>query len=237
MKLSASNKLSKIFTPALLLTAALGLPATTYAANDGGFATDGYVSNDRNSDCMVLRQHDGSVRYITGDIGDLQSGDHVRLYGYSVSGSACDVRGNAYEVTQVQSLWGDDRHKTTYYDHLRDGSFSSYSNRQSGRGGGRYDDRDGRYDNRGGRYNGRDGRYRDSRNDSRSDRDLVSLRGRLNDDRRSCPTLETQDGRVWNLIGDLRSFRDNSRAKVVGWTGARSQCGGPTLDVREISRY
>jgi hypothetical protein len=182
---------------------------------------------------MVLRQHDGSVRYITGDIDGLQSGDHVRLYGYSVSGSACDVRGNAYEVTQVQSLWGDDKHRTTYYDHLRDGSFSSYSDRQYGRGGrsdGRYDGR-----NRGDRY--RDGRYRDSRYDSRSDRDLVSLRGQLNDDRRSCPTLETQDGRVWNLVGDLRSFRDNARAKVVGWTGARSQCGGPTLDVREISRY
>jgi len=236
MRSSTSRTFSKAFAPALLLsalTAALALPATTYAASDGGFATDGYVSNDRNSDCMVLRQHDGSVRYITGDIDGLQSGDHVRVYGYSVSGSACDVRGSAYEVTQVQALWGDDRHKTTYFDYQRDGSFSRYADRQSGRGG-RYDDRGDR--NRGDRYRG--DRYRDSRYEqSNRGRDLVSLRGRLNDDRRSCPTLETQDGRVWNLVGDLRSFRDNSRAKVIGWTGARSQCGGPTLEVREINRY
>ena len=133
MKTSNRSKLLKAFAPALLLTTGLALPATSYAANDGGFATDGYVSNDRNSDCMVLRQHDGSVRYITGDLDGLQSGDHVRVYGYSVGGDACGVRGSAYEVSQVQTLWGDDKHKTTYYDHLRDGSFVSYSDRQSGR--------------------------------------------------------------------------------------------------------
>jgi hypothetical protein len=152
MKSSTSRTFAKAFAPALLLTAALALPATTYAANDGGFATDGYVSNDRGSDCMILRQHDGSVRYITGDLDGLQSGDHVRVYGYSVSGDACGVRGSAYEVTQVQTLWGDDKHRTTYYDHLRDGSFVSYSDRQSGRNGrhhGRgHGRRDGNRDNR-----------------------------------------------------------------------------------------
>ena len=149
MRSSSTRTFSKALAPALLLTAGLALPAATYAANDGGFATDGYVSNDRNSDCMVLRQHDGSVRYITGDLDGLQSGDHVRVYGYSVSGDACDVRGSAYEVTQVQTLWGDDKHKTTYYDHLRDGSFVSYSDRQSGR------QNDGR--GRGHRHGHRDG--------------------------------------------------------------------------------
>src|SRR4051812_48468794 len=99
MKSSTSRTFSKALAPALLLTAGLALPAATYAANDGGFATDGYVSNDRNSDCMVLRQHDGSVRYITGNLDGLQSGDHVRVYGYSVSGDACGVRGSAYEVS------------------------------------------------------------------------------------------------------------------------------------------
>ena len=54
----------------------------------------------------------------------------------------------------MQTLWGDDRHKTTYYDHLRDGSFVNYSDRQSGRqndgrGRGRHHGhRDGNRDNR-----------------------------------------------------------------------------------------
>ena len=240
---TATSKFAKVFAPALLLTASLALPVKSYAANDGGFAVDGYLNGDRNSNCLVLREHDGGVRYLTGAIGGLQSGDHVRLYGYPVSGSACNVRGSAYEVSQVQTIWGDDRHRTTLYDHQRNGSFDNYvyrSNRAYGQDRyGRYDDRSNdRYNNGyNDRYdNGRYGRYDDRSNNS--DRDLVSLRGRLNDDGRGCPTLQTSDGRVWSLVGDLRGFRDNARAKVIGWTNnATSQCGGPTLDVREISRY
>jgi hypothetical protein len=224
---NSSKKLSKVFAPALLLTAMLA-PIPARAANDGGFATDGYLSDTRNGDCMALREHDGRVRYVTGDIDGLRSGDHVRLYGYSIDGRVCGVRGDAYQVSQIQTLWGDERHRTTYYDHLRDGSFRSYVYRQSDRTGWSH----GRFGGRGDR-NGRDNRW----DNNRRDRDLVSLRGRLNDDRRSCPTLETQDGQIYNLVGDLRSFRDNAWARVTAWTGARSECGGPTLNVREISRY
>jgi len=249
---TTTSKLSKGFAPALLLTASLALPVQSYAANDGGFAVDGYVNGDRNSNCLVLREHDGGVRYITGAVGGLQTGDHVRLYGYPVSGSACNVRGSAYEVSQVQTIWGDDRHRTTTYDHQRDGSFDNYIGRSNrsygqdryGRYNDRYNDRSGRYNDRYGQYNGQyngqydNGRYGSYNDRSNSNRDLVSLRGRLNDDGRGCPTLQASDGRVWSLVGDLRGFRDNARAKVIGWTGnATSQCGGPTLDVREINRY
>jgi hypothetical protein len=47
------------------------------------------------------------------------------------------VRGNAYEVSEGLTLWADDRHKTTYYDHLNNGSFEHYAyenNRISDRG-------------------------------------------------------------------------------------------------------
>jgi hypothetical protein len=248
---TTTSKFAKVFAPALLVTASLALPVKSYAANDGGFAVDGYLNGDRNSNCLVLREHDGGVRYITGAVGGLQPGDHVRLYGYPVSGSACNVRGSAYEVSQVQTLWGDDRHRTTTYDHQRDGAFDNYAYRSNrsygqdryGRDNDRYNDRyndrsNDRYNNRtDSRYDdGRYGRY-DDRSSSR-DRDLVSLRGRLNDNGRGCPTLQTSDGRVWSLVGDLRGFRDDARAKVIGWTNSgTSQCGGPTLDVREISRY
>jgi hypothetical protein len=140
MRTSTSRSFARFFAPALLLTAGLALPASTAsAANDGGMAIDGYLSDSR-SGCLALREHDGGTRYITGAIRGLQSGDHVRLYARSIDGSACHVRGNAYEVTEVLTLWADDRHKTTYYDHLTNGSFEKYAyqnNRISGRDRGR----------------------------------------------------------------------------------------------------
>jgi hypothetical protein len=140
MKTSTSRSFARFFAPAVLLTAGLALPVAARAANDGGMAIDGYLSDSRNSNCVALQEHDGGTRYLTGAINGLQSGDHVRLYARSIDGSACNVRGNAYEVTEVLTLWGDDRHKTTYYDHLTNGSFESYAyknNRISDRGRGR----------------------------------------------------------------------------------------------------
>jgi hypothetical protein len=225
---STNRHFARLFAPALLLTAGLTLPmAAARAANDGGFAIDGYLSGTQNGNCIALREHDGGTRYLTGAINGLQSGDHVRLYGRSVNGSACNVRGNAYEVTEVLTLWGDDRHTTTYYDHQNNGSFESYAyqnNRISG--GNRYgrsgnDRSDRRYDNRGSGNGG----------------ELVSLRGRLSDDGSGCPILQTRDGQVWNLQGDLHRYRNQARVKVVGWTaGYDSSCGGPALRVRQISR-
>jgi len=211
MSISTQKTLTRLFAPALLFAASLMLPAATARA-DVGYAVDGYLSNDRNSDCMILREHDGGTRLLSGDIGGLKPGDHVRLYVHSTNGSVCNVRGNAYEVTEVLTLWGDDRHRTTYYDHLTDGSFDNYT----------------------GRRNASTPNYRSEvgfNNES-----LVSLRGRLHDEGRACPYLRTNDGRAWSLVGDLDNFRDNARARVTGWTTTSSRCGGPTLEVRDI-RY
>lgn len=228
---SRSSRYARFFAPALLLTAAAFVAPQARAA-DSGIAMDGYLSNSQSRSCLALREHDGGTRYLTGNINGLQSGDHVRLYARPIDGSACNVRGNAYEVSEVLTLWGDDRHKTTYYDHLNNGSFESYAN-ANGRSGYRsYGNERNGYDNRG--YdNGRSGRS-DNRGDHHG-RQLVTLRGRLDDNRGSCPVLRDKDGRVWNLVGDLRGFRDRSNAKVIGWTGVDSPCGGPALEVQEIT--
>jgi hypothetical protein len=129
MRKPSSRTFARLIAPALLFSAAALAAPYAHAAGDGGFAVDGYLSGDRNSDCLTLREHDGSIRYITGATDGLQTGDHVRVYGRSVNGSACNVRGSAYEVTEVHALWGDDKHKTTYYDHLTNGSFTDYAYR------------------------------------------------------------------------------------------------------------
>jgi hypothetical protein len=221
MKFSSENR-AKLFAPALLFAALLAIPAIASAANDGGFAVDGYLAGSRGGDCLVLREHDGSVRYVTGNLGSLQTGDHVRLYGFPVSGSACGVRGSAYEVSEVLTIWGDDRHRTTLFDHLTDGSFDRYISRQSG------DDRYGRSTSSGS-YD----RYGNWRSGGTS---VVSLLGTLNDSRRGCPGFLADNGRFYYLVGDLRGYRSGSTARIIGWPDADSQCGGPAIDVREIDR-
>ncbi|HEX3528444.1 MAG TPA: hypothetical protein VH988_15375 [Thermoanaerobaculia bacterium] len=105
MRKSSSRNLTRFFVPALLLGAGLSLHGTAARAADNGFAIDGYLSNDQNSGCMVLREHDGGTRFLAGATGGLQSGEHARLYVRAVNGSVCNVRGNAYEVSEVLTLW------------------------------------------------------------------------------------------------------------------------------------
>jgi hypothetical protein len=199
----------------MFLTAGLSLHGAAARAADG-YAVDGYLSNDQNSNCMILREHDGGTRLVAGGIGGLQPGDHARLYVRSVNGAVCNVRGNAYEVTEVLTLWGDDRHRTTSYDHLTDGNFNSYV-----------------YRSQGGSYNPDSRNYRNSWNDNNRG-ELISLRGRLSDDEGVCPVLRTRDGQVWSLDGNLSQFRDHARVRVTGWTGYDSRCGGQTLHVRRM---
>jgi hypothetical protein len=134
---NSSRTLAKVFTPALLLTAMVALPGSARAANPNEFALDGYLS-DSGGRCMVLRLHDGGSRLVTGNVDGLQSGDHVRLFGHLVN-NACGYRTQAYEVDEVHTLWADDRHRSTYFDHLSDGSFQDYAYGESRSG--RYGDR------------------------------------------------------------------------------------------------
>ena len=230
---NSSGNLTKVLAPALLFAALLAVPVIASAASDGGFAVDGYLTGTRGGDCMVLREHDGNVRYVTSDFNGLQTGDHVRLYGFPVSGSVCGVRGSAYEVSEVLTIWGDDRHRTTLFDHLTDGSFDSYLSRQGGY------DRYGRSTSSGSydRY-GRStsSGYYDRYGNWRSTNRPVSLVGTLNDSRRGCPGFLADNGRFYYLVGDLRGYRSGSTARVIGWPDAESQCGSPAIEVRDINR-
>jgi hypothetical protein len=123
------NRLAMVLGAALVVT---GLAMPFLLSADDGFATDGYLKEERNG-CLVVAEHDGKERVLTGAINGLQAQDHVRLYGRPVRGAECNhFRTPAYEVTEVQTIWADDRHKTTYYDHLKDGPFGRWVRRHHG---------------------------------------------------------------------------------------------------------
>jgi hypothetical protein len=90
----------------------------SYGPNDR-FPIDGFVF-DESPDCSLLRDHQGHVFALVGDIGDLQQGDHVRLLGRVVDGSVCNWQGTGFEVLQVKTLWEDNRHSNAPYDFQRD---------------------------------------------------------------------------------------------------------------------
>ncbi|HVR96533.1 MAG TPA: hypothetical protein VMW27_07965 [Thermoanaerobaculia bacterium] len=85
------------------------------------------------------------------------------------------------------------------------------------------------------RYNGSNSRdrYYDDRYES-GNRNLISLRGRLDNSGR-CPVIRGDNGEYYDLVGDLRDFRADDHAQVIGFRGVRSRCGGQAIDVREIN--
>jgi hypothetical protein len=108
---------------ALLAAGCLLTPAVARAQGVGGVAhVDGYVSVSPNGRCMAVRQHDGALLTLYGSRRGLINNDHVRLEGRLVAGHACGGNGG-FEITTVQTLWGDDNHRSTLYDHLRNGEF------------------------------------------------------------------------------------------------------------------
>jgi hypothetical protein len=114
----------------LVLVAGLSLPVAAHAVD---YANDGYLSWDEDSDCLLLTQHDGKVVALTGAIDGLDEDDHVRIFGHNVRGAECnDYDGPAYQVTDVFTIWGNDKHSTTYYDHETDGSFQRWAQRNRG---------------------------------------------------------------------------------------------------------
>jgi len=89
---------------------------------------DGYLSLSPDGRCMVLKQHDGSAYTLVGRWRGLVGSDHVRLEGRFVPETRCGGQGG-FEVTDVQAIWADDNHRSTYYDHLKDGAFRSWLQR------------------------------------------------------------------------------------------------------------
>ena len=124
MNVHSRNRLAMALGAALVVT---GLAMPFLLSADDGFATDGYLKEER-SGCLVIAEHDGHQRVLTGAINGLQPQDHVRLWGHPVRGAECNhFRSPAYEVTEVLTIWADDRHKSTYYDHEKNGPFHRWA--------------------------------------------------------------------------------------------------------------
>jgi hypothetical protein len=168
--------------PALLLAAGLTLPGRdAYAADPGVAHVDGYLS--ANGGCLMLRQHDGRMVALVGDARGLLAGDHVRLEGRFAPDPGCGAAG--FDVALVQTLWGDDNHRTARYDHLNGEPFLRFAERTGRLDESQRYERDRRsYQNdrrdyerdRAGYENERRGYEGDGRSDARSDD-----RGRVND--------------------------------------------------------
>lgn len=90
-------------------------------ADPNVFHVDGYL--DDGGDCLFLRDHEGRTWAMVGNTYGLQPGEHVRLYGRPTSGGACGYRGAAFDIYEVRTVWADQNHRRTYYDHLYDGPF------------------------------------------------------------------------------------------------------------------
>jgi hypothetical protein len=177
---------------------------------------------DREQGCAIIQDHQGQVIPLVGfDPTAPRRGDHFLLVGRMQANTAC---GTAFRVDTVERVWGDPNHKRVLFDRRYDGDYLAYDRRH--RDDDRYDRRgDDRYDRRG------DDRYDDRRSDNRR---VISVEGRL--DRDQCPTIRTDDGRIFGLDGDLRNYRDGDWVHIVGVLDGRSRCGGTGLQVGEISR-
>jgi hypothetical protein len=101
-------------------------PVAAHAAADPSVAhVDGYISVSPDGRCMALRQHDGSLLTLDGRRRGLLNNDHVRMEGRMVADNRCGGQGG-FDISLVQTIWADDRHKSTYYDQLRDGTFDNW---------------------------------------------------------------------------------------------------------------
>jgi len=158
--------------PALLLSAALALPAAATAQPSRyGYGTpysgrnarsiDGFVTF-RGGSCPAIRDHrSGQSYFLTGNTRELRPGDHVVLGGRLASGSACGARGPALQVLEIRTVWTGGDHRAAYFDARRDGSFERFILRSRDRGGWYADRysylRQGRAPQGGGQYGGQYG--------------------------------------------------------------------------------
>ncbi len=229
--MSTKRTLTKGLLPALLISAALAVPAdsvaapsphdSAYAAADarqkqGRRARQGwnqrysrYGSGTFRLEGTFIGQENGCalVRDSRGQVIPLlgNPGD-LRKGEYLVMTGRIQnesVCGTAFRVFNMENINGRDNYRDNYRDN------------------GRYDDRN------------RQDRYYDERYES-SNRNLISVTGRLENNGR-CRVIRGDNGEYYDLVGDLRGFRAGDHAQVVGFRGARSRCGGQAINVKEIN--
>jgi hypothetical protein len=110
---------------AVMVLAGISAAPAAAAADPNVAHVDGYLDMSQPG-CIIMRDHNNKFFALTGRVVGLVNGDHVRLEG-RFAPNQCGQAG--FAVTQVQAIWADDRHKTTYYDHLKDGSFRPWAER------------------------------------------------------------------------------------------------------------
>jgi len=111
---------------ALALVLGVAVAASAQPRGDTSLAhIDGYVSVSPDNHCVVVKQHDGSLYTLVGRWHGLIQNDHVRLEGRFVPETRCGGQGG-FEVTEVHAIWASDNHRSTYYDHLKDGGFRDW---------------------------------------------------------------------------------------------------------------
>jgi hypothetical protein len=133
---------------ALLALGVLAVPGHAQPADRSIAHVDGYVTVSPDGRCAVLKQHDGSLLTLDGAWRGLVPNDHVRLEGRFVPDTRCGGQGG-FEVLAVQALWADDNHRSTYYDHLKDGDFRGWVYRARPQAWDRYRGREWDRDRRG----------------------------------------------------------------------------------------
>jgi hypothetical protein len=90
---------------------------------------DGYVTAGPDVHCTLVKGHDGRVYALEGaGWQGVIANDHVRLAGRFVPERRCGVQ-SGFEVSDVQTIWTDDNHRSVYYDHARDGRFRDWARR------------------------------------------------------------------------------------------------------------
>jgi hypothetical protein len=128
MKTRNQGRLARIAGAALLLTAALALPALAQrhswdgwerGRGNGAFELDGTFIGMQQG-CALMREDNGKVVPLLGNPGDLQKGDHLLFSGQLQAKSVC---GPAFRVAEVKRLWADASHKYVIYDRARDGEY------------------------------------------------------------------------------------------------------------------
>ncbi|HEX9670343.1 MAG TPA: DUF5818 domain-containing protein [Thermoanaerobaculia bacterium] len=159
--------------------------------------------------CAAVRGDDGRLYTLVGDPAlRLRPGDDVWIQGRVVQSSVCR-QGTTLQIHQLRDLDRDGR----WADDRWDDDWERRDRLDRIFGGDRLDDR------------------------WRADRgELVNLRGRIAG-AGGCPVLHGDDGRTYELAGNLRGFGRGDSVRVVGVMEGGSRYGlGPSVRVGEIDR-
>jgi hypothetical protein len=225
--MTLKRSFTRVLGVGVLLAAGLILPARSAFAADH---IDGFLSLEGR--CMILTEHEGGKLALIGGTAGLTGGDHVRLEGSYSPDPGCGVQG--FSVTQVHTIWADDNHRSTFFDHLNGKPFAQWA-QENGRLNVRRNER-------------RSEPYNSQNYDQRGNRSYqavpfpegphrrVVLVGSLYENGSSCPSLRTTHG-VFALNGDLRRYQHGDRVQVSGDLYDRdpnAPCGGPTVVIRSI---